>query len=97
MWWIDLLFGKVESVSGTNKARSKILKVRTRIEPATRLNHDGDKLNKVTETKNCGSKGYRTAEDFFFFAFLVDLNMKVVNKIKETQVYLTGNPNSDTS
>jgi hypothetical protein len=28
MWWIDLLFGKVESVSGTNKARSKILKLR---------------------------------------------------------------------
>jgi hypothetical protein len=31
MWWIGLLFGKVESVSGTNKARSKILKLRTRI------------------------------------------------------------------
>jgi uncharacterized membrane protein YsdA (DUF1294 family) len=31
MWWIDLLFGKVESMSGTNKARSKILKPRTRI------------------------------------------------------------------
>jgi hypothetical protein len=31
MWWINLLFGKVESVSGTNKARSKILKLRTRI------------------------------------------------------------------
>jgi hypothetical protein len=31
MWWISLLFGKVESVSGTNKARSKILKLRTRI------------------------------------------------------------------
>jgi hypothetical protein len=29
MWWIGLLFGKVESVSGTNKARSKILKLRT--------------------------------------------------------------------
>jgi hypothetical protein len=29
MWWIDLLFGKVESVSSTNKARSKILKLRT--------------------------------------------------------------------
>jgi hypothetical protein len=29
MWWIDLLFGKVESVSGTNKAQSKILKLRT--------------------------------------------------------------------
>jgi hypothetical protein len=28
MWWIGLLFGKVESVSGTNKARSKILKLR---------------------------------------------------------------------
>jgi hypothetical protein len=25
MWWISLLFGKVESVGGTNKARSKIL------------------------------------------------------------------------
>jgi hypothetical protein len=31
MWWIGLLFGKVESMSGTNKARSKILKLRTRI------------------------------------------------------------------
>jgi hypothetical protein len=31
MWWIDLLFGKVESVSGTNKERSKILKLSTRI------------------------------------------------------------------
>jgi hypothetical protein len=31
MCWIGLLFGKVESVSGTNKARSKILKLRTRI------------------------------------------------------------------
>jgi hypothetical protein len=29
MWWIGLLFRKVESVSGTNKARSKILKLRT--------------------------------------------------------------------
>jgi hypothetical protein len=29
MWWIGLLFGKVESVSGTNKARGKILKLRT--------------------------------------------------------------------
>jgi hypothetical protein len=29
MWWIGLLFGKVESVSGTNKAWSKILKLRT--------------------------------------------------------------------
>jgi hypothetical protein len=31
MGWIGLLFGKVESVSGTNKARSKILKLRTQI------------------------------------------------------------------
>jgi hypothetical protein len=31
MWWISLLFGKVESVSGTNKKLSKILKLRTRI------------------------------------------------------------------
>jgi hypothetical protein len=31
IWWIGLLFGKVESVSGTNKAQSKILKLRTRI------------------------------------------------------------------
>jgi hypothetical protein len=29
MWWIGLLFGKVESVSSTNKAQSKILKLRT--------------------------------------------------------------------
>jgi hypothetical protein len=31
MWWIGLLFGKMESVSGTNKVWSKILKLRTRI------------------------------------------------------------------
>jgi hypothetical protein len=31
MCWICLLFGKVESVSDINKARSKILKLRTRI------------------------------------------------------------------
>ncbi len=31
MWWIGLLFGKVESVNGKNKAWSKILKLRTRI------------------------------------------------------------------
>jgi hypothetical protein len=31
MWWISLLFGKVESMNGTNKAQSKILKLRTRI------------------------------------------------------------------
>jgi hypothetical protein len=31
MWWIRLLFGKAELVSGTNKARSKILKLRTGI------------------------------------------------------------------
>jgi hypothetical protein len=29
MRWIGLLFGKVESVSDTNKAQSKILKLRT--------------------------------------------------------------------
>jgi hypothetical protein len=29
VWWISLLFGKVESVSGTNKVWSKILKLRT--------------------------------------------------------------------
>jgi hypothetical protein len=31
MWLIGLLFGKVELVSGTNKARRKILKLRTQI------------------------------------------------------------------
>jgi hypothetical protein len=31
MWWITLLFGKVESMSGTNKARSKTLKLRIQI------------------------------------------------------------------
>jgi hypothetical protein len=29
VWWISFLFGKVESVSGTNKVWSKILKLRT--------------------------------------------------------------------
>jgi hypothetical protein len=60
----------------------------------TRVNHDGHKLNKVTETKICSSKGYRTAEDMIFscLAFSVDLSMKTVNKLKDTQVYLTGNP-----
>jgi hypothetical protein len=85
-------------VSGTNKAWSKILKLRTRIEPATRLNHDEHKLNKVTKTKICGPKGYRIAEDMnFFLAFSMDLSMKTVNKLKDTQVYLTGNPKSNTT
>jgi hypothetical protein len=30
-------------------------------------------------------------------AFSVDLGMKAGNKLKDTQVYLTGNPNSDTT
>jgi hypothetical protein len=49
--------------------------------------------------KICGSKGYRTAEDidFFCLAFLVDLGIKIVNRLKDTQVYLTGNPSSDTT
>jgi hypothetical protein len=45
----------------------------------------------VTETKNCGSKGYRTSEDMIFLVFSVDLGMKAVNKLKDTEVYLTGN------
>jgi hypothetical protein len=36
-------------------------------------------------------------EDIIFLAFSVDLGMKTGNKIKDTQVYLTGNPNSDTT
>jgi hypothetical protein len=32
-----------------------------------------------------------------FLAFSVDLGMKIGNKLKHTQVYLTGNPKSDTS
>jgi hypothetical protein len=47
--------------------------------------------------KICGSKGYRIAEDMIFLAFFVDLDTKAVNKLKDTQVYLTGNPNSNTS
>jgi hypothetical protein len=31
----------------------------------------------------------------FFLAFLVDLGMKTGNKLKDTQVYLTGNPKFD--
>jgi hypothetical protein len=31
MCWIGLLFGKVKSVSDTNRAQSKILKLRTQI------------------------------------------------------------------
>jgi hypothetical protein len=39
-----------------------------------------------------------TAEDMnFFLAFSVDLDMKIGNKIKDTQVYLTGNSKSDTT
>jgi hypothetical protein len=41
--------------------------------------------------------GYRTAEDVIFLALLVDLGMKTVNKLKDTQVYLTRNPKSDTT
>jgi hypothetical protein len=31
-----------------------------------------------------------------FLAFSVDLGMKTENKLKDTQVYLMGNPKSDT-
>jgi hypothetical protein len=41
--------------------------------------------------------GYSIAEDMIFFAFLVDLGMKTRNKLKDTQVYLTGNPKYDTT
>jgi hypothetical protein len=34
---------------------------------------------------------------FFCLAFLVDLGMKTVNKLKDTQVYLMGNLKSDTT
>jgi hypothetical protein len=48
--------------------------------------------------KICGSKGYMTVEDMnFFLAFSVDLYMNAVNKLKDTQVYITGNSNSNTS
>jgi hypothetical protein len=49
--------------------------------------------------KICSSKGYRTAEDmnFFCLAFSLDLDIKTVNKLKDTQVYLTGNTKSDTT
>jgi hypothetical protein len=41
--------------------------------------------------------GYRTMEDmnFFCLTFSEDLGMKTVNKLKDTQVYLTKNPKSD--
>jgi hypothetical protein len=97
MWWIGLLFGKVESVSGTNKARSKILKQRTQIQPATRLNHDGHKLNKVTEMKFAALRIIGQRKIWIFLTFLVDLGMKTGNKLNDTQVYLTGNPKSDTT
>jgi hypothetical protein len=32
-----------------------------------------------------------------FFGFSVDLGMKTGNKLKDKQVYLTGNPKSDTT
>jgi hypothetical protein len=32
-----------------------------------------------------------------FAAFSVDLGMKTGNKVKDTQVYLTGNPKPDTT
>jgi hypothetical protein len=38
-----------------------------------------------------------TAEDMHFLAFSVDLGMKTGNKLKDTQVYLIGNPKSDTT
>jgi hypothetical protein len=44
----------------------------------------------------CGSKGYRTTEDMFF-SFSVDLGMKIGNKLKDTQVYLTRNLKYDTT
>jgi hypothetical protein len=41
--------------------------------------------------------GYRTVEDMIFFGFSVDLGIKTRNKLKDTQVYLTGKPKFDTS
>jgi hypothetical protein len=42
--------------------------------------------------------GYRTAEGMIFFlVFSVDLGMKIVNKLKDTHVYPTENPKSDTT
>jgi hypothetical protein len=41
--------------------------------------------------------GYRIQKIWIFLAFSVDLGMKTVNKLKDTQVYLTGNPSSDTT
>jgi hypothetical protein len=34
---------------------------------------------------------------WIFLAFSVDLGMKTGNKLKDTQVYLTGNPKVDTT
>jgi hypothetical protein len=45
----------------------------------------------------CGSKGYRTGEDMKKMAFSVDLSMKTINKLKDTQIYLMGNSKSDTT
>jgi hypothetical protein len=36
-------------------------------------------------------------EDMIFLAFLEDLSMKTGEKLKDTQVYLTGNPKSNTT
>jgi hypothetical protein len=69
-------------VSGTTKSTEQsIANQKHKSKPATRLDHDGHKLNKATENKNCGSKGYRTAESIdVFFGFFVDLGQKAKTK-----------------
>jgi hypothetical protein len=58
-------------VSGTTKStKQSTANQKHKSKPATRLDHDRHKLNKETENKNCGCKGYRTAESIdVFLAF----------------------------
>jgi hypothetical protein len=56
------------------------------------------KTNNMNLTSNKTQPRWtQTTEDMIFLAFSVDLGMKIGNKLKDAQVYLTGNPKYDTT
>jgi hypothetical protein len=56
------------------------------------MDTNSTKQNTKTKNMNLTSGRYE-----FFFAFSVDLGMKIGSKLKDTPVYLMGNPKSDTT
>jgi hypothetical protein len=75
-------------VSGTTKSTEQsIANQKHKSKPAIRLDHDGHKLNKATENKNCGSKGYRTTESidvFLAFSWILAKRQKLSRRHNNT-------------